>query len=144
MLLLPSTILEPGSVDEDGSEVFSPVQSTQVQGRFALNNATTKQKSADLHVFAHELRRQKREERERSYFKRMTEEINEQQHGECTIERVHRPSKESFVERFMKPRKPAILTGMMDNWEAIKSWDFDQLGKKRESHQQWALKITHS
>lgn len=29
----------------------------------------------------------------------------------------------------MKPRKPAILTGMMDNWEAMKSWSFDKLGE---------------
>lgn len=62
----------------------------------------------------------------------MTEQIKLQQHGECTIERVHRPSKETFVERYMKPRKPAILTGMMDSWEAMKSWDFEGLGERRE------------
>ena len=129
--LLPSSILEPASVDEDDSEAFSPMQATQVSGGFALNNVTS-QKTGDLHELPHELRRQKRVEREQTYFKRMTEQISEQQHGECTIERVHRPSKETFVERYMKPRKPAILTGMMDSWEATKSWNFDQLGKNDE------------
>ena len=60
----------------------------------------------------------------------MTERLK-QEHGECTIERVHRPSKETFVERYMKLGKPAILTGMMDSWEEVKSWDFDKLGMKR-------------
>ena len=127
-------ILEPGAVDEDDSEAFSPVQSPQMPGSFALNNVTSQKKTEDLQELPHELRRQKRVERERLYFKRMTEQINKQHQGECTIERIHRPSKETFVERYMKPRKPAILTGMMDSWEATKSWDFDQLGKKRERH----------
>lgn len=134
LLLRTFNILESGSVDEDDSEAFSPVHSLQMPGSFALNNVTSQKKTADLHDLPHELRRQKRVERERLYFKRMTEQLNEQQQGECTIERIYRPSKETFVERYMKPRKPAILTGMMDSWEATKSWDFDQLGKRRESH----------
>jgi len=101
-------------------------------GRFAPNNGTSQKKTADLHELPHELRRQKRVEREQLYFKRMTEQINQQERGECTIERVHRPSRETFLERYMKPRKPAILTGMMDSWEVTKSWDFDQLGKRRD------------
>ena len=105
-----------------------------MQGSFALNNVTSQKKTADLHELPHELRRQKRVDREKLYFKRMTEQINQQEHGECTIERVHRPSRETFLERYKKPQKPAILTGMMDSWEATKSWDFDQLGKRQESH----------
>ena len=129
-------ILEPVSVDEEDSQAFSPSKSNQMQGRFAFNNVTSQKKTADLHDLSlpHELRRQKRVEREQLYFKRMTEQINQQEHGECTIERVHRPSREMFLERYMRPRKPVILTGMMDSWEATKSWDFDQLGKRRESH----------
>ena len=100
-----------------------------MQGHFAVS--TSQKKASELHDLPHELRRQKRVERERLYFKRMTEQIERLQHGECTIERIHQPSKETFVERYMKPRKPAILTGMMDNWEAIKSWDFDKLGERR-------------
>ena len=105
-----------------------------MQGRVALSNVTSQKKTADLHELPHELRRQKRVEREQLYFKRMTEQINQQEHGECTIERVHRPSRKTFSERYMRPRKPAILTGMMDSWEATKSWDFDHLGKRQESH----------
>lgn len=132
----PSTsfpILELGSVDEDDSEAFSPVQSPQMRGSFAINNVTNQKKTADLHDLPHELRRQRRVEREWLYFKRMTELIKQLQDGECTIDRVHRPSKETFVERYMKPRKPAILTGMMDSWEVTKSWDFDRLGKRRDN-----------
>jgi len=132
VVIVSFNILEPVSVDEDDSEAFSPVQSTQMPGRFASNNVTSQKKTADLHELPHELRRQKRVEREQLYFKHMTEQINQQQHGECTIERVHRPSRETFLERYMKPRKPAILTGMMDSWDATKSWDFDQLGMRRE------------
>lgn len=133
-VLVSFNVLEPVSVDEDDSEAFSPVQSTQMPGQFAPNNVTSQKKTADLHELPHELRRQKRVEREQLYFKRMTEQINQQENGECTIDRVHRPSGKTFLERYMKPRKPAILTGMMDSWEATKSWDFDQLGKRRESH----------
>ena len=116
-----------GTTDETDSEAFSPIQSPKVN--FALNNAT-KQKTSDPYLLLpHELRRKKRLEREGLYFKRMTEEIKELRNVECTIERVHQPSKETFVERYMKAGKPAILTGMMDSWEATKSWDFSQLGK---------------
>ena len=126
-------MLEPVSADEDDSQAFSPAQSNQMQGKFAVNIVTSQTKTADLHELPHELRRQKRLEREQLYFKRMTEQISKQGHGECTIERVHRPSRETFLERYMRPRKPAILTGMMDSWETKKSWDFDQLGKRLEN-----------
>ena len=93
-------------------------------------NATKKGKFTGKRRLPHELRRQKRMERERLYFKRMSERIRHDTGNiRCTIERVHRPSKETFVKRFMKPRKPAILTGVMDDWEAMKSWTFDTLGK---------------
>lgn len=92
-------------------------------------NATNNERSAVQRRLPHELRRQKRTERERLYFKYMSERIrHDPDQLQCAIERVHRPSKETFVEQYMKPRKPAILTGMMDNWEAMKSWSFDKLG----------------
>ena len=93
-------------------------------------NATNNERSAVQRRLPHELRRQKRTERERLYFKYMSERIrHDPDQLQCAIERVHRPSKETFVEQYMKPRKPAILTGMMDNWEAMKSWSFDKLGE---------------
>ena len=49
----------------------------------------------------------------------------------CTIVRVHRPTKESFVEMFVKPQKPAVITGITDEWKAMKEWNFDFLGKDR-------------
>lgn len=63
----------------------------------------------------------------------MTEKIRRQEVKECTIERVHQPSKEAFVERYMKHGKLAILTGMMDSWESTKSWKFEELGTERHS-----------
>ena len=125
-------MLEFGTTNEADSVAFSPIQSSQAT--FALTNQTNKNTPDSNLLLPHELRRQRRLEQERVYFKRMTKQIIEQHDGECTIERVHQPSKEKFVERYMKPGKPAILTGMMDSWEGTKSWNFTQLGKRRIWH----------
>ncbi|PFX23498.1 Lysine-specific demethylase 8, partial [Stylophora pistillata] len=121
-------MIEIGTADFDA---FSPIQTPQMKETLSFSgNATKKGKFTGKRRLPHELRRQKRMERERLYFKRMSERIRHDTGNiRCTIERVHRPSKETFVKRFMKPRKPAILTGVMDDWEAMKSWTFDTLGK---------------
>ena len=99
---------------------------------FAQLSKITGQREANSKILLpHELRRQRRLEKEGLYFKRMTEQIRRQKVEGCTIERVHQPSKEAFVERYMKHGKPAILTGMMDSWESTKSWKFEELGTKR-------------
>ena len=125
-----SFLLDAVQLVEIDSHAFSPVQNPQE--RFAQTNATNKRKSDPDLPQPHELLRRKRLERERLYFKRMTDQIKEQRDGECTIERVHQPSKETFVERYMKNSTPAILTGMVDTWEAMRSWDFTKLGKRRK------------
>jgi len=46
----------------------------------------------------------------------------------CTIERLHQPSRERFIKDFVQRKKPVILTGLMDDWTAMKEWQFDKLG----------------
>lgn len=121
-------MLDNGISDETDSDAFSPVQSPQAS--FAQTNGTN-QKAGDSNVLLpHEQRRQRRLKRERLYLKHMTEQIKERLNSDCTIERIHQPSKETFVERYMKTGKPVILTGMMESWEATKIWNFSQLGKR--------------
>lgn len=119
-----------GASDDIDSDAFSPVQSAGA--KVAQTNLTHQETSNPDLLLPHEMRRQKRLEQERLHFKRMTEEIKNQRKGKCTIERVHQPSKETFVKRFMKSGKPAILTGMMDSWDGTRSWDFSKLGKARK------------
>ena len=123
--------LDPGASDESEFDAFSSVQNNQALPFTQLSNIT-EQREANLKILLpHELRRQRRLEKERLYLKHMTEKIRRQKVEECTIERVHQPSKETFVERYMKHGKPAILTGMMDSWESTKSWKFEEFGTKR-------------
>ncbi|TMS38301.1 hypothetical protein L596_005059 [Steinernema carpocapsae] len=35
-----------------------------------------------------------------------------------------------FAERYEWPRKPTIITGLIDNWRASHKWDFDRLERK--------------
>jgi hypothetical protein len=39
-----------------------------------------------------------------------------------TIARVHRPSQAQFEAEYVIPGKPAVLTGVMDDWPAMSSW----------------------
>ena len=41
------------------------------------------------------------------------------------IERVHQPSPLEFYQRFVKPNRPVVLTGLTGGWEAIKKWSPD-------------------
>ena len=137
------------SPNEIGSDVFSPLQAPQAT--FSQTNGSDKRaKDAEDFFFPHELRRRKRLLQQQLYFEHMTEQIKEQRETECTIERVHQPSKETFVENYMNRGKPVILTGMMDSWDAMKSWDFKQLGNikiivKRLGRQHtWATFLLYS
>lgn len=43
----------------------------------------------------------------------------------CTIPKIHKPSKEEFTEKCMKPGQACIITGMMENWKAMDKWLFE-------------------
>ncbi|EDO45976.1 predicted protein [Nematostella vectensis] len=45
----------------------------------------------------------------------------------CTIKRVSNPSREEFLENFINPGIPAIITQAIDDWPAMTMWDFDKL-----------------
>lgn len=38
------------------------------------------------------------------------------------VPRVHKPSKAQFLQEIWGPQKPAVLTGMMDEWPALSRW----------------------
>jgi len=112
-----------GSAQQINSNMLNPTHYVQT-------NATDQPtKHPEELLFPHEIRRRRRLQQDRLYFKRMTEQIKELRDTECTIERVHQPTKETFRQDYMKTGKPVILTGMMDSWQAMKSWDFKELGK---------------
>lgn len=44
----------------------------------------------------------------------------------CTIPKIHKPTKQEFTEKCMKPGQACIITGVMDDWKAMKKWPFEQ------------------
>jgi hypothetical protein len=50
------------------------------------------------------------------------------------MDRVHRPGKREFFENWVKPRKPVIMTGLLEDWPALGKWTpefFADLGGDR-------------
>lgn len=45
------------------------------------------------------------------------------------IDRVHNPDPEEFTREYVRKRRPAIITGLMDGWPAMERWDFDYFRK---------------
>ena len=46
------------------------------------------------------------------------------------IERLNRPTRQEFEERFLRPQKPVVITGAMDHWPALKHWSNDYLRER--------------
>lgn len=44
-----------------------------------------------------------------------------------SIERLYRPTREEFERRFLRPQRPVVITGAMDEWVALKQWSNDYL-----------------
>jgi hypothetical protein len=44
-----------------------------------------------------------------------------------SIKRIARISVKKFVNDYLAPRKPVVLTGMTKNWKALKLWSFEYL-----------------
>lgn len=42
-----------------------------------------------------------------------------------TIERVHRPDAQTFLERYYSTNRAVIITGMMEDWPAMQRWNLD-------------------
>jgi hypothetical protein len=45
------------------------------------------------------------------------------------VERVHRPERQEFYRKFVRTRTPAIITGLMDDWPAMRTWNPSYLFK---------------
>lgn len=43
------------------------------------------------------------------------------------IPRVHQPKKAEFEQHFLYPQKPCVITGAIDNWQALSCWTIDYL-----------------
>lgn len=46
------------------------------------------------------------------------------------IERRSKLSPDEFAQEFRKKAKPVVIEGLMDDWPALKKWDFDYLAAK--------------
>lgn len=42
-----------------------------------------------------------------------------------TVERIHRPDAQTFLDRYYSCNRPVIITGMMDDWPARQRWNLD-------------------
>jgi hypothetical protein len=51
--------------------------------------------------------------------------INRLHPGSGEIERRHRPSRTEFLEAYYSTNRPVIITGMMDDWPALRKWNID-------------------
>jgi len=47
-----------------------------------------------------------------------------------SIERLHRPTRAEFEERFLRPQKPVIITGAMDSWPVLNRWSNEYLRER--------------
>ena len=41
------------------------------------------------------------------------------------VERRHKPSRDEFLAEYYSPNRPVIITGMMDDWPAMRKWSLD-------------------
>jgi hypothetical protein len=47
-----------------------------------------------------------------------------------TIERRHRLPRREFLEEYYSTNRPVIITGMMDDWPAMKKWNLDYFAQR--------------
>ena len=46
------------------------------------------------------------------------------------IERRHKLSRDEFLREYYSTNRPVIITGMMDDWPAMRKWDLDYFGRR--------------
>ncbi len=47
-----------------------------------------------------------------------------------TVERIREPSREAFVERYVRGCRPVVLEGVADDWPAMQRWQPDALARR--------------
>lgn len=50
-----------------------------------------------------------------------------QPHPAAPVERLHRPTPEAFRSAFLNRRKPVIITGLVETWDAFEAWSPEYL-----------------
>ena len=117
----------PSSVENEGFDVFSPSSANAAAGIFSAANATT----PDQPLQPHEQRRLEKLAAEKQRFQEMDVSQYSAPLGDpCTIDRLHKPTKDQFMKNYAELGKPVIITGVMDDWEAMKYWNFEEIGKR--------------
>ena len=53
----------------------------------------------------------------------------------ATIERIERVSREDFRNNFLIPRKPVVIDGAIEEWNALEKWNPDYLRKQWGEHE---------
>lgn len=53
----------------------------------------------------------------------------------ATVERVHRPDAQTFLERYYASNRPVIITGMLDDWPAMTRWNLDYFQSAYGEHE---------
>uniref|UniRef100_UPI002618FC3C cupin-like domain-containing protein n=1 Tax=uncultured Dokdonia sp. TaxID=575653 RepID=UPI002618FC3C len=43
------------------------------------------------------------------------------------IERIHTISKKAFLENYVKPQKPVVITHLIDDWPAYTKWSLSYI-----------------
>ena len=115
-------------------ELSSVASSAQMSSPFSphsLNVFSTLNSTQHQHLHPHEIKHKINLENEAQRIRSIDKmDCWPKPHDFCTIKRVHRPSREIFLQDFVEKQIPVILTGLMDDWPALHNWDFENLGKE--------------
>jgi hypothetical protein len=57
------------------------------------------------------------------------------------IERVHAPAGDAFVQRYLRPRRPVVLTGLTEGWRSPEEWTFEAMTRRYGSASVVAAKL---
>src|SRR4051812_46607256 len=68
--------------------------------------------------------------RKRDWLLRTYRKLNRLHSRSGVVERRHRLSRGEFLADYYSTNRPVILTGMMDDWPAMKKWNLDYFAEK--------------
>ena len=95
------------SADESAREVNAAVQSPYIKGSELLLNRLKK----------------------RDWLLAVYRKSNRLHPQSAEIERRHKLSRDEFLREYYSTNRPVIITGMMDDWPAMRKWNLDYFGR---------------
>jgi len=96
------------SADESSTEIKAALESPYVKGSQLLRNRLQK----------------------RDWLLAVYRKINRLHPSSAEIERRHRLSREAFLREYYTTNRPVIITGMMDDWPALRKWNLDYFAQE--------------